>query len=102
MRGHRPRLDVKSGLCPRRYPPLPLVFGASILEVIELIHELITLDQELMTLDVGMPVAEVPVVVAVVVTVGVVVGGGVVVVLLQAVPMLPIAMTARIPAVAAN
>jgi len=75
--------------------------GASILEVIELIHELITLDQELMTLDVGEPVVEEPVVVAVVVTVEVVlVGGGLV--LLHAVPMPPIAMTAIMPAVAAS
>ena len=82
--------------------------------MIELIHELITLDQELMTLDVGVPVVEapvvpvvdapvVPVVVAVVVTVvEVVVGGGVLVLLLHAAPMLPIAMTAIVPAVAAT
>jgi len=90
--------------------------------VIELIHELITLDKELMTLDVGVPVVEapvvpvvdapvvpvvdapvVPVVVAVVVTVvEVVVGGGVLVLLLHAAPMLPIAMTAIVPAVAAT
>ena len=82
--------------------------------MIELIHELITLDQELMTLDVGVPVVEAPVVpvvdapvvpavVAVVVTVvEVVVGGGVLVLLLHAAPMLPIAMTAIVPAVAAT
>ena len=82
--------------------------------MIELIHELITLDKELMTLDVGVPVVEapvvpvvdapvVPVVVAVVVTVvEVVVGGGVLVLLLHAAPMLPIAMTAIVPAVAAT
>jgi hypothetical protein len=74
--------------------------------VIELIHELITLDQELMTVDVGVPDVEAPVVVpvvfAVVVPVVEVVVAGGVLVLLQAVPMLPIAMTAIIPAVAAN
>lgn len=70
--------------------------------MIELTHELITLDQELMTLDVGPPVVEAPVVVAVVVTVEVVLVGGGLVLLLHAVPMPPIAMTAIIPAVAAN
>lgn len=70
--------------------------------MIELIHELITLDQELMTLDVGRPVVDAPVVVAVVVTVEVVLVGGGVVLLLQAVSMQPIAMMAKIPAVAAN
>jgi hypothetical protein len=95
---------------PQGYPRLPLVVGASILEVIELIHELITLDQELMTLDVGVPVVEAPVVpavvvvvVAVVVTVvEVVVAGGVLVLLLHAAPTLPIAITAIAPAVAAT
>ncbi len=73
----------------------------------ELIHELITLDQELITLDVGRPEVEVvlepleAVVVAVTVTVDTV-AGGVPVLLLQAVPMPPIAMTATIPAVAAT
>ena len=89
-----------------RYLLLLLVAGASISEVIELIHELITLDQELMTVDVGVPDVEAPVVVpvvfAVVVPVVEVVVAGGVLVLLQAVPMLPIAMTAMIPAVAAN
>jgi hypothetical protein len=90
-----------------RYLPLLLVVGASISEVIELIHELISLDQELMTLDVGVPDVEAPVLVPVVFAVvlpvvEVVVAGGVLVLLLQAVPMLPIAMTAIIPAVAAN
>lgn len=70
----------------------------------ELIHELITLDQELITLDVGRPEVEVlleAVVVAVTVTVDTV-AGGVPVLLLQAVPMPPITMTATIPAVAAT
>ena len=70
----------------------------------ELIHELITLDQELITLDVGRPEVEVlleAVVVVVTVTVDTV-AGGVPVLLLQAVPMPPIAMTATIPAVAAT
>jgi len=51
---------------------------------------------------VGVPVVEEPVVVAVVVTVEVVLVGGGLVLLLHAVPMPPIAMTAIIPAVAAN
>ena len=89
-----------------RYLPLGLVVGASISEVTELNNELISLDQELMTFDVGVPDVEAPVVLAVVFAVvvpvvEVVVAGGVLV-LLQAVPMLPIAMTAMIPAVAAN
>jgi len=89
-----------------RYLPLGLVVGASISEVTELNNELISLDQELMTFDVGVPDVEAPVVLAVVFAVvvpvvEVVVAGGVLV-LLQAVPMLPIAMTAIIPAVAAN
>jgi hypothetical protein len=80
--------------------------GASISEVTELNNELISLDQELMTFDVVVPDVEAPVVLAVVFAVvvpvvEVVVAGGVLV-LLQAVPMLPIAMTAIIPAVAAN
>ena|GEM_PF-3069403 len=89
-----------------RYLPLGLVVGASISEVTELNNELISLDQELMTFDVVVPDVEAPVVLAVVFAVvvpvvEVVVAGGVLV-LLQAVPMLPIAMTAIIPAVAAN
>ena len=89
-----------------RYLPLGLVVGASISEVTELNNELISLDQELMTFDVVVPDVEAPVVLAVVFAVvvpvvEVVVAGGVLV-LLQAVPMLPIAMTAMIPAVAAN
>jgi hypothetical protein len=89
-----------------RYLPLGLVVGASISEVTELNNELISLDQELMTFDVGVPDVEAPVVLAVVFAVvvpvvEVVVAGGVLV-LLQAVPILPIAMTAIIPAVAAN
>ena len=89
-----------------RYLPLGLVVGASISEVTELNNELISLDQELMTFDVVVPDVEAPVVLAVVFAVvvpvvEVVVSGGVLV-LLQAVPMLPIAMTAIIPAVAAN
>ena len=89
-----------------RYLPLGLVVGASISEVTELNNELISLDQELMTFDVVVPDVEAPVVLAVVFAVvvpvvEVVVAGGVLV-LLQAVPMLPIAMTAMIPAVAAH